>query len=497
MTRPVSDVDLGADTWSRLTAPGLDLPALAARRQPTPPGNVWTLSGLPDVRSSTYGRRGVRSAASGIQAQMTVGGRYRLLRRLGADELAETWEAFDSRLDRAVALRLRTGDAPATLPAGEGAPRLLDGGEDPTYGQFLVYELDPSLEATQRLNALPEGAAPDLERSPSPHAAPAVEAAPPPPARNVADGPPPARNVAAATPSPGWNVAWSPPARANADATPSPGWNVAASPPAPDDADVRPSPGWSVAASPARDDADATPSPGWSVAGSPPRSGRAVAAAAPARRGRGVGLAALVGVVLVALTALAVLARGLAPTAEPTAATKPTAAPTTQPQAAAPPPKPTAAPAAKPTAAAAKPAAAPQAPGAAAVTASPVDTIHQHYALIDARRYADGYTLMDARLRSLNSPADYAGWFANKVSIKPLSVDLVSQMPSQAVVRSVVDTTDTVNGRAVSSQVAEQFVLKLEDGAWRIDSVNRVTPPASRATNQGNNNQRNNNQGSD
>ena len=103
-----------------------------------------------------------------------------------------------------------------------------------------------------------------------------------------------------------------------------------------------------------------------------------------------------------------------------------------------------------------------------------MDTIRRHYALIDARRYVDGYALMDAHLRSLNSPADYAGWFANKVSITPLSVDLVSQTDNQAVVRSVVQTTDRVNGQEVTTQVAEQFVLRNEDGAWRIDQVSRL-----------------------
>src|SRR2546428_189851 len=45
---------------------------------------------------------------------------------------------------------------------------------------------------------------------------------------------------------------------------------------------------------------------------------------------------------------------------------------------------------------------------------SPVDTIRQHYTFIDAKRYADGYALMDAHLRSLNSSADYQGWFVDK-----------------------------------------------------------------------------------
>ncbi|HEV7665326.1 MAG TPA: hypothetical protein VGQ62_17475 [Chloroflexota bacterium] len=85
-----------------------------------------------------------------IQAQMTVGERYRLLRRLSADGVGETWEAFDSRLDRSVALRLVTAGRAAALPTREDGPRPLDGGTDPTYGSFLVYELAAALEATER-----------------------------------------------------------------------------------------------------------------------------------------------------------------------------------------------------------------------------------------------------------------------------------------------------------------------------------------------------------
>jgi hypothetical protein len=103
-----------------------------------------------------------------------------------------------------------------------------------------------------------------------------------------------------------------------------------------------------------------------------------------------------------------------------------------------------------------------------------VDTIQQHYALINARNYAAGYRLMDHHLQSLNSPADYASWFANKISIQPISIDLVSQSAGEAVVRSVVSSTDRVNGVDVTTQVSEQFVLRYEDGAWRIDQVTRL-----------------------
>jgi pimeloyl-ACP methyl ester carboxylesterase len=37
--------------------------------------------------------------------------------------------------------------------------------------------------------------------------------------------------------------------------------------------------------------------------------------------------------------------------------------------------------------------------------------------------------------------------------------------------RAAVQTTDRVNGQEVTTQVAEQFVLRNEDGAWRIDQV--------------------------
>ena len=116
----------------------------------------------------------------------------------------------------------------------------------------------------------------------------------------------------------------------------------------------------------------------------------------------------------------------------------------------------------------------PQSPPAARAGESPAATIQQHYALIDARRYADGYQLMSRDLQALNSPADYAGWFANKVHLLPVSVEVVSQTDSQAVVRSVVDSTDLRDGQPVTSRLSEQFVLTRENGAWRIDQVRRL-----------------------
>ncbi len=98
----------------------------------------------------------------------------------------------------------------------------------------------------------------------------------------------------------------------------------------------------------------------------------------------------------------------------------------------------------------------------------------QHYAFIDAKRYADGYSLMDAHLRSLNSAADYQSWFVDKISVKPISVDVTSQTDTEAVVHSVVDTTDRVDGQNVTKQVSEEFVLHAENGAWRIDQVSRL-----------------------
>ena len=104
-----------------------------------------------------------------------------------------------------------------------------------------------------------------------------------------------------------------------------------------------------------------------------------------------------------------------------------------------------------------------------------MDTIRQHYALINAHNYTAGYQLMDGHLQSLNSPSDYAGWFANKVAIQPISIDLVSQAGNQATVRSLVASTDRVNGQNVTSQVQEEFVLRNENGAWRIDQVTHIS----------------------
>jgi hypothetical protein len=47
--------------------------------------------------------------------------------------------------------------------------------------------------------------------------------------------------------------------------------------------------------------------------------------------------------------------------------------------------------------------------------------------------------------------ASYAGWFANQVSIPPVSIDLVSQTDTHAVVHSVVQTTDRRNGQEVTT----------------------------------------------
>jgi hypothetical protein len=105
---------------------------------------------------------------------------------------------------------------------------------------------------------------------------------------------------------------------------------------------------------------------------------------------------------------------------------------------------------------------------------APADTIREHYALINDRRFAEGHELMSSRLREMNSPEEYASWFANKVSIRATAIDVVSQTEEQAVVRSVVETTDRVNGVATTSSVSEEFGLRNENGAWRIDRVTRL-----------------------
>jgi hypothetical protein len=94
--------------------------------------------------------------------------------------------------------------------------------------------------------------------------------------------------------------------------------------------------------------------------------------------------------------------------------------------------------------------------------------------LINARRYDEGYQLMSASLRSLNSPAAYRGWFANKVGLAVISTTLVDAGAQRAVVEAVVDTTDRAGSATVTSRVAERFQLVVEDGAWRIASVTRL-----------------------
>lgn len=157
------------------------------------------------------------------------------------------------------------------------------------------------------------------------------------------------------------------------------------------------------------------------------------------------------------------------PTPQPTATSQPAAPTPAPPTAAAPAARPTPPP---PTAPPAKPTAPPVAP--AAVAGDPAETIQRHYALIDARRYAEGHTIMSSNLRRQFSVADYAGWFANKVSLRPVSIQTVQQDETRAVVDTVVESTDRVNGQVVQQQVAERFVMVLENGAWKIDQVIRL-----------------------
>ncbi|MDQ6670450.1 MAG: hypothetical protein M3069_06805, partial [Chloroflexota bacterium] len=104
--------------------------------------------------------------SDGNRTDIVVGERYRLLRRLGQQASTELWEAFDARLERPVALRLLAQHSRRNRGAQDrlhraarerlvddapGAARVLDGGDDPTYGPFVVAELTSGLEATQPL----------------------------------------------------------------------------------------------------------------------------------------------------------------------------------------------------------------------------------------------------------------------------------------------------------------------------------------------------------
>lgn len=336
----------------------------------------------------------VAPASTSPRIDATLNTRYHLRRRLGETRASESWEALDTRLDRSVLVRLlredhRYDDAAQeglrqiarqrTLDAHPAAPRVLDGGDDPVLGPFVVAEFNEQYAATRPLPLIPP-------------TRPAV--------------------VAEAGRSRNW-------------------------------------------------------------------LGPLV-------------LAMLVLVVIASAFLIAHLLQtpatlpGPSPTAAPTeqpsrplSGAQPGRQPTTQQtpvqtltaprQAAAPATQPTSAPTPPPTPAPTQPA------SAATPSGSPVDTIRQHYALINAHNYTAGYQLMDSHLQSLNSPSDYAGWFANKVAIQPISIDLVSQAGDQATVRSLVASTDRVNGEVVTSQVQEQFVLHNQDGAWRIDQVTRIS----------------------
>jgi hypothetical protein len=335
-----------------------------------------------------------------LRAEILVGQRYRVLNRIAVDPFTETWRAFDTRLGRPVALQLvsdharESSGAQASLRATAQAStsstgqqdaygrRIIDAGEDPIYGPFVVSELGSA----------------DAKRS-----LPTLDA------------------VGRTMPADGLHLS--------------------------------------------------------------PRGGQ-------------LALIALVGVVLVLLAAFVVATRVLGQVDQPRAgpavsgtpqppagrlsgAPAPTLPPTPPTLQQAPPQpinQPTSAPAGQPIAAQPAPqqAGAPSTPQGGPPAGSPVDTIRQHYAFIDAKRYAEGYALMDAHLRSLNSAADYQSWFVDKISVKPISVDLVSQTETEAVVRAAVDTTDRVNGQSTTKRVSEEFVLHAEDGAWRIDQVSSL-----------------------
>jgi predicted lipid-binding transport protein (Tim44 family) len=341
-----------------------------------------------------------------LRAEILVAQRYRFLNRIGTDPFTETWKAFDTRVGRPVALQLLAEHArdnsgaqaglraiagPRTPPTNQqdaSGRRILEGGEDPVYGPFVVTELG-SGESTRRLPTLDPAAVP--------------------------------------TPPDGFHMS--------------------------------------------------------------PKRGLLV-------------VVAVVGGILVLLAVFAVAAYVLEQANKPSGvavatpqqvagaqaeapATPRPAAPATlsaTQAAGAPQPLPTSRPTSPPanqaTAQPTPPASAQLTPAAAAQsrrpTSSPVDTIRQHYTFIDAKRYAEGYALMDAHLRSLNSSADYQSWFVDKISVKPISIDIASQTDTEAVVRAVVDTTDRVDGRSVTKQVSEEFMLRAEDGAWRIDQVSQL-----------------------
>jgi predicted lipid-binding transport protein (Tim44 family) len=342
--------------------------------------------------------RGGERSVTQLRAEILVGQRYRFLQRIGTAQFTETWKAFDTRLGRPVALQLLSepernnvraqADLRATARGQKpSAARVLDGGDDPIYGPFVVAELGD--EATA----------------------------------------PPLRSAVVTQPLP------------------------------------------------ALDRAEPERSP---------------------ERGR-LGLLVLVGAILLVLMAFVFAARMFGPADQSTAAAgvSVTPLPPSRPLSGAPatpvsslapalaapqPAQATQQPTSRPTSPPANQTAAQPTPQASAQAAgqsqlpqgSPADTIRQHYAFIDAKRYADGYSLMDAHLRSLNSAADYQSWFVDKISVKPISVDVTSQTDTEAVVHSVVDTTDRVDGQNVTKQVSEEFVLHAENGAWRIDQVSRL-----------------------
>lgn len=113
-------------------------------------------------------------------------------------------------------------------------------------------------------------------------------------------------------------------------------------------------------------------------------------------------------------------------------------------------------------------------PTASAPVTDPLETIRQHYRLIDLRRFEEGYELMSGGLRAAHSLAVYRSWFANKVGLVTEQVWLVSSTDTRAIVESVVESSDRVGDEVLTQRVSERFSLVLEDRVWRIERVTRL-----------------------
>ncbi len=107
---------------------------------------------------------------------------------------------------------------------------------------------------------------------------------------------------------------------------------------------------------------------------------------------------------------------------------------------------------------------------ATAPSVGPLQAIDRYYALINDRNYADAYDLMGPGIKATASLGVFAGWFANKLSIRAEQVRLVYQRDIEAEVEAMVLSSDKVDGEVLSKRYRERWRLVPGEATWFIDT---------------------------